>query len=168
MALQAMTTADTVKFVSRKDPAFKETKVFNDPADETKGFEMIDETDLKAASVFTLRPLDIFLMGYIYDNASSLTGKQGSTEVGIHTRINQTNIDAVKFSLASIVNFPDKHGQLVHLKTQKAVVNGREYDVADDYTMTALGLQLVSEMADKVKAISEVSAAEEKNSVKAS
>ena len=132
------------------------------PSDPSKG-EIIRDVIGEGATVFFLKPLDVFLMGYIYDNASTLSGKQDSNEIGIHTRVNQTNIDAVRHGLAGFKNFLNKSGSQVAFKTQKAVVNGREYEVASDDTMNMFGVQLIQELASKVKEISEVSAEEEKN-----
>ena len=79
----------------------------------------------EGATKFKLKSLDVFLMGYIYDNASTLSGKQGTDEVGIHTRMNQTNIECVRHGLAGFMNFADAKGNQIAFKTQKAVVNGR-------------------------------------------
>lgn len=162
MALIAMTVADTISYVSDKDPAKHKKPVLIDPSDPSKG-EILSEEVGKGATKFFLKPLDVFLMAHIYDNASTLSGRQGDDMVGIHTRVNQTNIDAVRHSLTGFENFPDKKGNQVRFSTQKAVVNGREYDVASDETMRHLGLQLIQELGDKVKEISEVTAEEEKN-----
>ena len=167
MALVAMTTSDTVDYVSDLDPCKRKVKEYRDPEDPSKGFEMKEEL-LPGATVFKLRPLDVFLMGYIYDNASTLSGKEGSSEIGIHTRVNQTNIDAVRHGLADFENFTDPKGGQVRFKTQKAVVNGRQYDVAHDDVMNMFGVKLIQELAAKVKEISEVSPSEEKNSAGAS
>jgi hypothetical protein len=149
MALVAMTTHDTVDYVSDLDPA--KTK--------ENGKDVIAE----GATVFKLKPLDVFLMGHIYDNASVLRGAPGSQEVGIHTRVNQTNIETVRHGLAGLDNFADAKGNAIIFKTQKASVNGRPYDVVEDRIMNMLGVRLVAELADKVKSISEVTKAEEKN-----
>jgi hypothetical protein len=162
MALIAMTTADTVDYVSDLDPAKKVVKVPVDANDPTKGEKF--ETKIEpGATIFKLRALDVFLMGWIYDNASSLTGRQGTDEVGIHTKVNQTNIDAVRFGLADVVNFSDHQGP-VRMKTSRAVVNGRTYDAAADSIVNMLGVRLIAELATKIKSISEVSPEEEKNS----
>lgn len=167
MALIALTTADTVDFVSKQDSDYKVENVPVDPNDPSKGTKE-KVTIGEGACVFKVRPLDVFLMGHIYDNASHLQGRQGSDEVGIRTRVNQTNIDAVRFGLAMIPsNFRDKQGNAIRFKTQKAVVNSREYDVVADDVMSTLGLRLIAEMAERIKEISEVSAAEEKNSASA-
>lgn len=162
MALIAMTVSDTVEFVSDKDPSKTTTKVPVDANDLSKGVR--DEVTIgEGATIFFLGALDVFLMGYIYDNASSISGKQGDDTVGIHTRVNQTNIEAVRHGLKGFRNFVDAKGNQIAFKTKKAVVNGREYDVADDDTMAKLGLRLIQELAEKIKEISEVSADEEKN-----
>jgi len=70
MALIAM----TITYVSDKDPAKKKTTVFLDPTDPSKG-EITSSEIGSDATVFRLRPLDVFLMGYIYDNASELSGR---------------------------------------------------------------------------------------------
>jgi len=156
MALIAMTTADTVDYVSDLDPA----KVYSVPE---KG-EKPKFTVKPGATVFKLRSLDVFLKGHIYDNASQMTGKSGSDEVGIVTRVNQTNIETVRHGLAGIENFKDAKGADIPFSTQKAVVNGRNYDVVADGIMNKLGIRLVQELAAQIKDISEVKGDEEKNS----
>lgn len=170
MALRAMTTAGTEDFVSTADPSVTEkTKIFNDPKDETKGYREVAKVWDKDASVFKIRPLDVFLMGEIYDNASTLSGKTGSDEVGIHTKVNKTNIDTVKFGLVSLPDdFQTDKGERVRMDTTKVTINRREYDVATDRVLASLGLRLIGEMAAQIKEISEVTAAEEKKSDKAS
>jgi hypothetical protein len=168
MALIALTTVDTVRYVSDADPSKKYVDASVDPADPAKGVKQVAQIDEASATIFLLKPLDAFLTAYIYDNASSLTGRQGSDDVKINTRVNQTNIDAVRFGLRGFENFTDGKGALVHFKSAKAVVNGREYEVASDDTVKLLGLKLVAELAGEVKRISEVSSAEEKNSDAAS
>jgi len=157
-----MTTSDTVEYVSDRDPAKTKQTVFVDPADPAKG--TVEKTVVgEGATVFVLKPLDVFLMSWIYDNASALTGKQGTDEVGIQTKVNQTNLDAVRHGLSGFRNFQDSKGAHVLFKTKKAIINSREYTVVDDDTMSCLGIKLISELADKIKEISDVSTGEEKN-----
>jgi hypothetical protein len=167
MALIALTTGDLVKFVSDQDPAKTKTKVPNDPTDATKGEKEVESIDYQTATVFYVRPLDVFLMGAIYDGASELTGRQGQEEIGIHTKVNKTNIEAVKFGLSKWENFADANGKSVNVKTEKMTRNRREYEVVDDATINMLGIQLVQELANKIKSISEVSKVALKNSVPA-
>jgi hypothetical protein len=172
MALIAMTTSDQLDYVSILDPAKKLVKkpVKQSEADLAAGLEekekFVEEFEIgPGATVFKLRGLDVFLMGHIYDNASSLSGKSGSDEVGIHTKVNATNLETVRHGLMGFVNFADSKGGQVVYKTEKAVVNGRKYDVVSEETMNALGIRLIQELSSEVKRISEVSRAEEKNSV---
>ena len=160
MALIAMTTADTVDYVSDLDPA----KIYDKPpaADGALPLKRTFKI-LPGATTFKLRPLDVFLMGHIWDSASVLRGVQGSDEVGIHTRVNQTNIDAVRHGLAGFDNFSDVHGNAIKFETQKAVVNGRPYEVASDAVVNKLGIRLIQELGAEIKKMSEVAAAEEKN-----
>lgn len=163
MALIALTVNDAVEYVSDRDPCKVKHRVPVDPSDPKKGTK--EEIEIKpGATKFFLKPLDVFLMGHIYDNASVLSGKSGSDEVGIHTRMNQTNIEAVRHGLAGFENFLDGKGNAIKFATVKAVVNGREYDVANDKVLEALGIQLIQELATEIKRISEVSTDEEKNS----
>ncbi len=159
-----MTTSDEIKYVSVRDPAKTSKRVPIDPEQPDGDKKTVWEIGPNA-TIFTLAPLDVFLMGYIYDNASSLTGRSGGNEIGITTKINQTNVDAVRFGLVSVENFhDDKSGKQVVLKRTKAIFAGRKYDAVPDEIMTKLGVQLVSELADEIKRISEVSGAEVKNS----
>jgi len=167
MALIAMTTSETITYVSDKDPAKKKTIAFLDPNDPSKGETTTSEIG-SDATVFRLRPLDVFLMGYIYDNASELSGRQDSIEIGIRTKINQTNIEAVRHGLVGFSNFFDKTGKEVCFGANNIKINDRDYTVASDATMKLLGIQLIQELAEQIKNISEVSASEEKNSSGAS
>lgn len=158
-----MTPADVIDYVSDADPSKKKVKK------EIKGAAgdapvMKDVTEIgPGATVFKLKGLDVFLMGWIYDNASTLS-QSNASEVGIHTRINQTNIEAVRHGLAGFTNLTDAKGGQVSFKTQKAVVNGREYEVVADETLNVLGIRVIGELAREIKKISEVSGQEAKNS----
>jgi len=163
MAIIAMTTSDTLDYVSDIDPAKVKTRVLKDPMDLSKGYE-IKTVISPGATVFKLRSLDVFLKGMIYDSASVLQGKEGSAEYGIHTKMNATNIDDVRHGLLGFENFTDNKGIMIVYETTKAMVNGRVYDVASDKTLNTLGIRLIQEMASEIKKISEVTAAEEKNS----
>lgn len=164
MALFARTTVETVDFVSAMDPDYVVEQVPLDPANPALG--TVEQVTIRGgASHFKLRPLDVFLMGHIYDNATSMVGTQGSVEVGIKTKMNMTNIDTVRFGLCALPeNFQDRQGNVVKFAVRKESINGREYTVVTDEVMTTLGLQLIQEMAGKIKELSEVTADNGKNS----
>lgn len=167
MALFAMTTADVKKYVSNLDPAKTKKDVPIDPADLGKGTRVEDVIDWDSATVFHLRPLDVFLMGHIYDNAAVMSGQPGGDAFDLRTMVNRSNLEAVRYGLVAFDNFKDDKGGLKHFKSAKKVVNGREYVVADDATIQLLGIQLAAELAQEIKQLSEVSRAEEKNSEQA-
>jgi len=168
MALISMTTADAIKYVSDLDPAKKSHTEYLDPKKPEAGGHTVEDIDWDKATVFHLRPLDVFLMGDIYDNAQRLTGKAGDQEVGIHTQINKTNIEAVRFGLTGFDNFKNAKGQNNLFETAELSRSGREYTIATDKVLNLLGTALIQELALKIKGISEVSQAEEKNSASAS
>ena len=163
MALIAMTTADTIDYVSDLDPSKKKTKIARDISDPSKGF--IESWEIgEGATTFKLRGLDVFMMGKIYDDASVLQGKEGSNEYGIQTKVNQTNVEAVRHGLVGFKNFKNAKGDDVVFKTQVAVVNGRKYEVVADAIMNMMGVKLIQELAQQIKNISEVTPHEAKNS----
>ena len=165
MALFARTTVETADFVSTMDSAYSTQEAPVDPADPTKGTREEVTID-DGASIFKIGPLDVFLMAHIYDNASKLSGKQGSDEVGIETRLNKTNIDAVRFGLRALPeNWQSRDGKRVLYEVEKVTVNGREYVSVKDHVLDSLGVRLIGEMADKIKDMSEVSPGEGKDSV---
>lgn len=169
MALIAMTTADSVDYVSDLDPSKTRVKTDKlvDPTDVSKGY--VHDTVIKpGATTFKLRGLDVFLMGKIYDDASSLSGVEGSKEFGVHTKVNQTNVQAVRHGLIGFDNYADKAGNQLKFETQREVVNGRPYDVVADKIMNTMGVRLIQELAMQVKNISEVTPSEEKKSDEAS
>lgn len=162
MAIKALSISDTFEYVSDTDPAKVRKQVPVDVDDPSKGTK--EEIEIKdGATVFGLKPLDVFLMGYIYDNASSLTGRQGSEEVGIHTRVNQTNLEAVKYGLAYFKNFKDANDNDVSVNFVDSYINGRKYKAASDDTLKLLGNRLIGELAQQIKDKSEVDQVEAKN-----
>lgn len=167
MALYARTTVSTTDFVSTMDSAYSEIEVPVDADDPTKGTKK-KVTIGDDASKFKVGPLDVFLMAHIYDNASKLSGKQGSDEVGIETRMNKTNIDAVRFGLRALPEgWASKEGKAVPYAVEKVHVAGREYVACKDEVLDSLGIRLIGEMAEKIKELSEVSSDTAKNSASA-
>jgi hypothetical protein len=117
--------------------------------------------------VFTLGVLDVFIMGVIYDETSSISRGDDPTKVGIVTRLNQANIEAVRFGLRGWRNLKDAQGNDLAFRTVKRSVAGREYAVASDECLARLGIRDVRELAQVIKDKSEVGRDEEKNSATA-
>jgi len=161
MALRGITRLDEIEYVSNTDPAKVTRQVPVDPKDPKKGKRTEVEIQ-EGATVFLLRPLDVFLMGRIYDRAQTV-GNREDGSVSVETHINSTNIDAVRYGLAGWRHFLDEDGNEIEFDTKRVYTNGRKYQVASDECISRLGIQLISELAGEIKKISEVSKDEEKN-----
>lgn len=162
MAIRALTLSAVLTHVLTSDPSRTVPKVPVDPEDESKGFKWGEPVIGDDATVFSYRPLDVFLMGHIYDRASILSqAADGQTD--LKTRINETNIDAVRYGLTGLKNFIGDDGNEVVFKTVTRVINGREYQAVADEILVMLDVNSISELAGKIKEASSVKKATEKN-----
>ena len=173
MALVGIGVGATLTYVSDLDPCKRRVpKKVPDPEaegqfiDDPKGGKevVIDP----GATAFRLAGLDVFLMARIYDDSSTLTRGASPDEVGLKTRINQTNIEAVRFGLKGWEHFTDAKGDDLPFTTNKRTLDGRDYEVVSDTCMNRLGNRLIGELAGEIKRMSEVAADEAKNSSTAS
>jgi hypothetical protein len=165
MALIGISVGDTFDYVSDSDPAKKRVDVPIDSEDPSKGSrsEVVIGDD---ATVFELGVLDVFLMGMIYDRATAIS-KAEDDSLGFSTRVNQTNIEAVRFGLRGWRNFRDRDGREIPFETTKHHVGNRKYMVVADDCLNRLGIRRIRELGQQIKEHSEVQAAEEKNSATA-
>jgi len=115
------------------------------------------------ATKFKLGTLDKFIMSRIQDAAMSFEdGADGNVETRV--KMNQANIDFVRFGLKDWDNFLDDSGKKIKLKTKKESVGGREYDVVTDECIERLSPDLVAELAGRIRNVNSVSQGEAKNS----
>lgn len=160
MALIAVTMDDTDRYVSNRDPAKKmvqkETGLKNDKGEEL--FDLIEEIDWDAATVFDLRPLDQRTFNRIMDNAMIV-----SQTSGVQMKTNNSNYEVVRYGLVGWENFINKRGQAAKFLTEKVPVGSASYVVPTDQTLSELGFDLIKELALRIKAISQVSAEQAKN-----
>jgi hypothetical protein len=162
MALVGITRPEARDYVSETDPCRKTIQVPVDPADATKGTR--DEIVIEdGATVFELGVLDVFLMGMIYDKSTSITRGSDSEDVGFQTRVNQTNIETVRYGLKGWRNFQDPAGGELAFAAEQRFVNGRAYQAVSDVCLNKLGIRLIRELAQEIKANSEVRGLEAKN-----
>ncbi|QIG66822.1 hypothetical protein EVB27_153 [Rhizobium phage RHph_TM16] len=162
MAVKALVLSTVLTHVLSTDPSRKVVTKPVDPEDASKGTktEIVIDAD---ATVFSYKPLDVFLMGYIYDRASILS-QSGDGSTDMKTRLNETNIDAVRFGVTSIANFLEADGSNhVQFKMVKRVVNGREYDAIPDEVLIKLDAGAIGELAFKIKEASSLQKEDEKN-----
>ena len=162
MALIGITRPETREYVSEGDPSRTVRKVPVDPADPAKGTreEIVHED---GATIFELGVLDVFLMGMIYDRSTSITRGGDSEDVGFQTKVNQTNIETVRFGLKGWRNFKSPTGGDIAFAAEQRFVNGRTYQAVSDDCLNQLGIRLIREFAQEIKANSEVRGHEAKN-----
>jgi hypothetical protein len=128
MAVIGISRSETFEYVLDSDPCKKRIPL--DVPGIENGEKITEEVVIEeGATVFKLGVLDLFLMGEIYDKSTLVTRNDADHQVGVHTRLNQTNIDAVRFGLKGWTNFPDRAGNDIAFKTVEKVVNGRKYHV---------------------------------------
>ena len=163
MALKGMNRGATKRYVSDLDPS-KSRELVPVDADKPDGPKQSVEKIDDGATVFVLGALDVHTMGRIYDSGSQMFSNGDQSGVDIKTFVNRTNIEAVKFGLKGWENFQDENGNDIPFKTVKRNVNGRHYEVVADECLDHLSVQLSAELGQEIKALSEVTAAEAKNS----
>lgn len=160
MAIIAVSMDDITEYVSQKDPALKmvqkATGLTNDDGEEL--FDLVEEIDWETATVFELGPLDQRTYTRLVDGAMSVG--QGT---GVQVRTSQMNYEIVRFGLRGWKNFQNGKGKTVPFLTEKLPVGSTTYHVATDQTLTALGHDLIRELAAKIKSLSQVSVEQAKN-----
>lgn len=167
MALVGISVAETFDYVSDGDPCKRRVAVPVDPDDPEKGTRETTVID-DGATVFKLGGLDVFVYGRITDNASSITRSEDDTKpIDFKTRLNASNIEAVRYGLKGWKHFTDQAGNDVPFGTVKRIEDGREYIVVSNACLKRLGLRLIGELGSRIREASEVSKAEQKNSVTA-
>ncbi|QIG76988.1 hypothetical protein EVC30_160 [Rhizobium phage RHph_Y1_11] len=162
MAIKALTLSAVLTHVLSTDPSISYPAVPVDPEDPSKGVKRGEPVIADDATVFSYKPLDVFLMGHIYDRASFLS-QSGDGATDMKTRINETNIDAVRFGITGIKNFLNHEGNEVSVKFVDRAVNGRLYKALDDEVISMLDVGSIGELAAKIKEASQISRVTEKN-----
>lgn len=162
MAVRALVLSATLTHVLTSDPSYSVPKIPVDPEDLSKGHTFGEPVIGEDATKFTYRPLDVFLMSHIYDRASIMSqSSDGGTD--LKTRINETNIDAVRYGLSGFSNFIGADGNEVPFKTVSRVINGREYQTVTDEIIAMFDVSSLAELAGKIKDASTIKKAVEKN-----
>lgn len=160
MAMIAVSMDDILDYVSNRDPSKKMIQVplniKNEQGEDL--FDLVEEIDWDSATVFELGPLDQRTHHRLVDNAMKVSQGQG-----IQMNVNQTNYEVVRFGLRGWRNFLDKDGKPVKFLTDKVPVGSATYNAVNDQTMSALGHDLIKELAARIKQLSQVSVEQAKN-----
>lgn len=136
------------------------TEVYESKLDPAKGTEH--------ATKFTLGTLDVFITGIITDKAVSFKQTAEGEAAGIEFNNAIVSIEAVRFGLKGWSNFKDLQGNDIPFKTSKRNVHGRDYVVVSDESLKALDLDLVKELAERLRKMNTVTRSAEGNSGEAS
>lgn len=142
MALRIQALSGTTKHQSPSDPAF----------------------GTEAATTFLIGPVDVFVSTTIFDRMLSYQQDDGDKAEVSRFALNQMNLDLVRFGLKGWSHFLDANDNEVPFKTEKRLVAGREYVAASDECLVMLGVELVRELAGKIRHLNTVSVGEAKNS----
>lgn len=170
MALVAVSNRDTEKFVSKFDPARTMVDVKINPDDKSKDAPTKKEEviDYSTATIFHVGSLEVGLMSDIFDGAMNMgahtIGTNGLPQMDVRMMINKTNVEAVRFGLRGWDNFQDAKGKQVKFAKETISKNGKTYEVVAPECMNCLDVELVQELAERIKARSRVTKAVEKNS----
>jgi hypothetical protein len=171
MALVGISRTDTFEYVSNDDPCKRRVPKMLPGLASSLAVMMTGEDVVidDGATLFRLGVLDVFLMGMIYDKSTKISRSlDDGGDVSMHTSINATNIETVRYGLRGWEHFRDPNGSDIAFQTEKRIVMGRDYLACTDDMLQLLGVRLIGELAGKIKEASEVSKDEAKNSVSAS
>ena len=167
MAVTGITRSDKTDHVLDSDPA-KRRVPLEVPRIEN-GEKITEEVVIDDdATFFECGVLDLFLMGMIYDQATQVSRAEEDGLLQVNTRLNRTNIDAVRFGLKGWRNFCDAAGDEIPFKTVEKNVDGRKYRAVTDDCLTRIGIRDIQELAGVIKEQSELTKAEAKNFATAS
>jgi hypothetical protein len=110
------------------------------------------------ATKFTIGALDAFVTAYVYDRTLTFSEVDGKDTAQV--KMNEANIEAVRFGLKGWSNFKDAAGSDVEFATVDKIVLGKKYVVVSDGALAALPPEVIREVALKIRKINEVTADE--------
>lgn len=121
--------------------------------------DLDDAKGTPQATRFFLRPLDVATNAKLADSATTVSG-----DGDIHINAQATAVEYVRHGLVGWANFLDQDGNDIPFKTVKRTVGARNgVELASDESLDALGLELVRDLASKIRSLSSVSKADAKN-----
>ena len=119
---------------------------------ETEEFVSAYDPDKDNPTVFILGVIDLNIMASIEDELTSFrfnpanpTGTADST-----LRINQRNLEIIRFALKGVRNFVDAKGNEIPFKTKKVNRFGKTYEVVADEFLNRIPKKVIDELADHI------------------
>ncbi|MBS7812349.1 hypothetical protein [Roseococcus pinisoli] len=119
------------------------------------------------ATTFELGPVDVFCDTQIFDRMLEYKTDDADGVEASRFMMNQMNLDKVRFGLRGWTNFQNEKGEQVAFSSTIRQVAGRPYTVASNEAVALLGIELVRELAEKIRSLNIVTAADAKNSISA-
>lgn len=119
-------------------------------------------------TVFVLGTVSPRIQGIVADKATRFVAdpKTVQEEMSMDFAPNQANYDLVRYGLRGWKNFVDDQGLPIEYKTTKRNLGGVQLDAVVEDAMSAMKLEWITELADQLRRINEVSETEAKNSVR--
>jgi len=141
---KGISTAETVKFISKNDP------------------------DPKNPTVFHLRGLDRFILAIIEDMTTEYraVGKGPEATVEIHINSAMRNLLVAKYGIAKIENYADpKTGKAVTIEAseERSFHDQAYHAIPDDILKYFPGSGLIGELSNEILKMNALSEEEEKN-----
>lgn len=116
------------------------------------------------ATQFTIGALDAFVSSYMFDRTLSFSENDAGVQTAM-VKMNEANIEGVRFGLKGWSNFKDDKGNDVEFKTVEKFVMGRKFIVVSDECLALMDLPLLRELAVAIRNINEVKPADAVKSV---
>lgn len=162
MALTAINTAATVKYVPKQDPNRGPN---GEPVEGSTVFELgsidgyVDAHISSKATSYTTK-------SEFADNLDKLSPEDMENAVDISIDIYTMAIETCRFAIKGWDNFLNDKGEVVGFKTKATMVKGKRYDAVDPDLMALLSKDVIMDLYAKIQTLNSMSKEEEKNSEK--
>lgn len=136
MAIKALTLSAVKTIESRLDPAY----------------------GTPDATRFTIGAIDAFVAAYIGDRSLAFADGDESGRAIAQVRLNEANLEYLRFGLKGWEKFADARGNDVAFATAEKVVMGKKYQVVADDCLARIEGELAGWLAGEIKTINTVTA----------
>jgi len=108
------------------------------------------------ATKFTIGAIDTFVWTYVHDRTLVFGENEETGKQTAQVKLNEVNLELVRFGLKDWANFKDEKGNDVEFKTVERFVMGKKYQVVADDCLLRFDVMLVREIANAIRDINEV------------
>jgi hypothetical protein len=120
---------------------------------ETKDYISKYDPDENNPTVFKIGLLDAQIKGWVMDKISDfeMSSLNPDDKAKVTFRINQRNLELVRFAVKDIVNLIDPQTkQPVKFDTISTPMFGRNYNIVSDRILSMLPLEVITELAEEI------------------